>query len=192
MRVKPEATSPMPDNNLGCVFGGLAFSGVFAVAGAALLYWGFVVPLRAIQQSQTWVETPCEILESDVTETHGSPHGSTSGVGSRDYSLKIKYRYQFHGHEYVSQHYGVTNVGDTKEGWRRDVVKALPRGTHTVCYVNPDNPEQAAISREFHANYRVVLLPIAFLLLGLLGIGCTLYARVSNKSASPPKTRGSA
>ena len=132
MRVKPEATSPMPDNNLGCLFGGLAFSGVFAVAGAALLYWGFVAPLRAIQQSQTWVETPCEILESDVTETHGSPHGSTSGVGSRDYSLKIKYRYQFHGHEYVSS----TTVSRTSAIRRRvgDATSSRPyREARTRC-----------------------------------------------------------
>jgi hypothetical protein len=190
--MKPDTTWPMPNNHWGCFLGGLAFSGIFALAGAALLYWGFVVPHRRIEQSQAWVETPCEIIESKVSEGYSGATGVSSGKGSYDYTLEISYRYEFGGREYVSHRYGPTDVGDTKEGWRRDVVEALPPGTRTVCYVNPDNPEDAAISREFHANRRMIIMPIALLLIGLLGIMCVLLASVPDKNANTSKTLDSA
>jgi hypothetical protein len=179
----------MPNNNWGCFLGGLGFSGLFAVAGAAGLYWGFVKPKWDIQESQSWVETPCTVLESEVTEGYSDAHGRMSGPGSYDYSLKVAYRYEYGGREYVSRRYGVSEVGDTKEDWRRAVVEALPAGTTTVCYVNPDNPEEAAISREIHANRRMIIVPIALLLIGVLGIVCVLAASVPDKKASASKTQ---
>jgi hypothetical protein len=60
------------------------------------------------------------------------------------------------------------------------------------CYVNPDNPEEAAISRDFHANQHMIIVPIALLLVGLLGIVYVLITSVPDKNATPPKTPDSA
>ncbi|MCA9176929.1 MAG: DUF3592 domain-containing protein [Planctomycetales bacterium] len=188
MKNETDAIWPMPNNHLGCFLGGLAFSGVIALTGAAILYWGFYVPHRDIRRSQSWIETPCVILEAEVTEGYSGTAGKNAGPGSYDYGLRVRYRYDFEGQEYVSSRFAVTEVSDSREQWRREVAESIPPGANTVCFVNPDDPEEAALSREFHANYRVALVPAAFLLLGLLGTVCMLMARAPDKP-TPARNR---
>ena len=50
------------------------------------------------------------------------------------------------------------------------VVRAYPRGKSAVCYVNPRDPADAVLNREFSPVYLLGLIPLVFVLAGWAGL----------------------
>jgi len=151
------------------------FGSVFLV-GATFLYFGEIGPRRAISAAQSWVETPCEILESSVIAERGE---SESGNSPDAYAIDIRFKYQFAGQEYLSDRYDFSELKDGNEDWKHQTVADHPPGTTTVCFVNPDNPAQAVIRRGFGpiagnslGNWFLWIATAALMAIGLIGIGC--------------------
>lgn len=157
------------------LFLGLGFFGCLFLLGAAFLYLEFIAPQRAVDAAQNWAETPCEILQSHVSEDGSRP--------SYVYSFYIQFKYTFHGQEYVSDRFDFSEVQDRDGDWIRETVAGLPPGTNTVCFVNPDDPSQAVMRRGFgpiggdsSTRYLGLIVPVGLIVFGLIGMGFTLIS----------------
>jgi len=134
------------------------FASVFFGAGLAMGYFLDLRPWWLGQSSHDWTVTPCRILSSAVIEHPGK---------STTYSIDITYRYQVAGQNFQSNRYDFT-VGSTNDrDWREQVVQQDRAGTQTVCYVNPQNPAEAVLSRGYESNTASLIVPLVFSLVGL-------------------------
>lgn len=143
----------------GCV---ILFFGLFAAAGS-FTFWMFTIrPFWGIYQAQSWAETPCTIVSSEV-EVH-------AGDGDT-YSIEIKYDYTFDGRPHRGERYhfmyGASSSG--RKG-KQAVVDRYPRGLQTTCYVDPDDPSQAVLNRGLTADLWWGLFSLPFLAVGYGGL----------------------
>lgn len=160
---------------LGCA---IPFGLVFAVIGLVAFWFVFLSPLLRQQASRSWVETPCEILASELEVVRGSDNTT--------YRVAVRYRYVWQGVAHESERYdfssGSTNIG--VDGMRA-AVAAHPPGRHTVCYVDPDDPASAVLSRETSGSFWFGLLTLLFPLFGFLFIYLTWRGARETAAASP-------
>ena len=135
--------------------------GVFALAGGAMLYPLGLRPIAETLDAQSWVATPCRVLRAEV-RSHDSDDGTT-------YSVYILYEYKIDGQTYKSDRYSF--VGGSSSGCRGKarVVEQYRTAAHPICYVDPHHPARAVLRRGFHAGLLIVLVPLAFLLVGVGG-----------------------
>lgn len=142
-----------------------AFFGVFLLVGLGFLLI-FAVPAWRVVSSQGWTPIDCEILSSSV--------GSHAGENGGTYSIDVRYRYTFEGIEYTGDRYEF--LGGSSSGYKskQKVVDALPEGSLTTCYVDPDEPSESVLYRGFSWVYLFALLPLVFILVGGVGIAWVL------------------
>ena len=145
------------------------FFSVFFLAGAGF-GWGFVVhPLLKIKESKNWSKKPCTITFSGIKESRGDD--------STTYKVDIRFKYRFSGVEYVSNTYDFMTGSDSDYSSKRKVIQRYPVGKSTYCYVNPESPDEAVISREFNNPWWIALLPLVFILVGAGGVIGTLMKK---------------
>jgi hypothetical protein len=142
----------------------LIFFGVFALVGGILTYFIAVRPLQKYFSAKSWPATPCEILSSSVGAHRGDKGGAT-------YSIDITYRYQVRGRSLQSDTYSVMTGSSSGRSSKAAVVARYPVGSEAVCYVNPEDPTDALLSRDLTPWLLIGLLPGVFLLIGLIGLG---------------------
>ncbi len=147
---------------LGCA---IPFGLLFALVGLVAFWFITLRPALQSAASAGWVETPCEILSSDLAVNSDSD-GST-------YRVDIRYRYTWPpanldveqggsilgdapptvsrtdaSRLHVGDRYdfstGSANLGVEP---MRAVVAAHPPGRHTVCFVDPADPASSVLNR---------------------------------------------
>ena len=156
------------------------FFGIFFLVGAGTFYFMALRPLWGIYSAQSWVETPCTILSSELG-VHDGDDGDT-------YSIDMTYEYAFDGREYKCDRYHFMGLNsNTAVDWKREVVKEHPPGRQTVCYVDPDKPDEAVINRSLIPEMWWGLFPLPFLAVGLGGL--LFGSRLMNgKKADPTES----
>lgn len=112
---------------------------VFAAAGVAMLTFG-VMTVRRVLDARSWVATPCSIERSEVTSHRGSKGGAT-------YAVAVRFSYRHAGVAHTSDTYSFEQSGSSGYEGKAAVVRGLPPGATTVCYVNPSQPSLAVIDR---------------------------------------------
>jgi hypothetical protein len=159
---------------LGCFF--LIFLGVGL--GTA---WPFLVaPLIEKSGADRWKATPCTILESRVD--------SSTSKGSTTYRVAVRYEYEVHGRKYVSERYGfMGSVYSSGRESKEAVVRSLPSGSTSVCYVNPRSPGQAVLDRSLSSDFVIGIVPLAFTLVGAIGLVFAVRAGRKAKDGIGPK-----
>jgi hypothetical protein len=171
-------------NNWGCL---VIFGGIFIVAGLAAFVLLTVPTLGRALDSRTWDETPCVILSSQVTTSRGNK-GDTYGVA-------VSYRYEYGGQPYTGDRYRLIAVSSSGRAAKQRVVNQLAPGTTTVCYVDPDRPQESVLDRGIGWEMLLVLLPLVGALVGLIimGVGLRLRRRagelVQGQAIAPPRAR---
>lgn len=155
----------------------LIMGGVFTVAGGAILVALCGWPVMQWSQAQQWVETPCQVVESSV-ERHHSDDGST-------YSVHIVYTYAYDQREYTGSRYDFFSGSSSGQASKQAIVDRYPPGSSAVCYVDPNQPEEAVLTRAFRPSYVIGLFGLPFL---LVGFGLIFAARPRLGGASPPRT----
>ena len=146
-----------------------AFFALFAVVGGAMLYPFGIKPIARTIAARSWAPTPCQVLRAEV-RSHDSDDGTT-------YSVYILYQYEFRGQTYKGDRYSF--VGGSSSGYeaKARVVEQYETAARPICYVDPHHPAQAVLKRGFHAGLLLVLIPLAFLLVGTGGsIGVLRWA----------------
>ena len=131
---------------------GTAFS-LLGLAALLIAGWQIVSHLRA----QDWVEHTA-ILES--LQTSESPR-SGSSLSARTSRLEGRYRYQFAGHEYVSERLSFSIVRSSGlDDWDEQLQQTLGAAGETInILVNPDSPaESVALADIRWAEFGAALL----------------------------------
>ncbi len=163
-RAKPVESRAVSERHRGSrnvVLGMRVFGLLFILVGAGVGYGLFARPLLKARAAAKWPEVPCEILSSRVQRHSGSKGGST-------YSIEVRYRYTFGGSEFTGTAYDFSTGSSSGREWRENIVASLPKGRKTVCYVNPEDPLDAVLSREPPSEIWFGLIPGVFLLVGLV------------------------
>ncbi len=146
--------------NRGRVAGAIFFSLFFFTGLAVGVFWIFPAIYKSLS-SDTWIETPCQILSSRV-QSHSDSDGTT-------YSVDISYTYTVGGVQYRSSRYGF--IGGSSSGYqgKAAVVRRYPPGSRAVCYINPDDPSEAVLNTELGWGALLGLIPVVFMTVGLAG-----------------------
>lgn len=164
------------------------FGIVFILAG--LIPAGMVaVSVRDWQCSRSWVETQAEVLSVDLkSKTTTGPHGRSGS----SLKLVVEYQYKPPFAEEAFQSYGISPFNrftffdsDTRDEAAR-LREALRDGETVTCYVNPDDPSEAYLNRDF--RWGAFLLPSAVALL-FCGVGALIAWRARDPNYEPPPSR---
>ncbi len=154
----------------------VAFGLVFILPGLAISYFLGVRPMLRVQEAQHWPTAPATVLSSQVRTHRGSD--------STTYSIDISYRYTWEGQEYTSDRYDFSMGSSSGRESKARVVRAFPVGHHFEAYVNPDNPAEAVINRDFQWLYAALLgFGAVFVIAGLAAaLGGLRTARTGSRS----------
>lgn len=142
------------------------FFGLFFLVGLGALYPLFVRPVLKLLQAKEWRAVDCSVISSEVRPHHGSD--------STTYSVDILYSYEVSGREYRSNRYDF--MGGSSSGYdsKSEVVGRYPPGSRATCFVNPEDPQDVVLNREFQAIYLLGLIPLVFVAVGLGGLAFSL------------------
>ena len=130
-------------------------------------------PVSKVLAARKWVETPCLITSSEVQSHSGGT-----------YSAEIAYSYRVDGREYVSESYS-TEEGQSSSGYdgKQALVDRYPPGTKTICYVNPQDPNNAVINRGYPESLLWGLVPLGFMAMTLRSLVLTIRGTPSQTAA---------
>jgi hypothetical protein len=151
---------------------------LFFSVGSAFFHQLFLRPVWKVLTAGNWVETPC-LVESSRVRAHRGDESTT-------YSVDILYHYVFNDREYKSSRYDFMGGSTSSYHGKAAVVSRYPPGKETICYVNPTDPTEAVLNREFSADLWVGLIPLVFVAVGAGGL---LFAVL--KSRRPRTALGS-
>jgi len=154
---------------------------LFTVIGGGLFVTIGVLPAVKLMRAASWEEVPCRVVSSTV-RSHSSDDGTT-------YSVDILYEYEFGGHVRRSNRYDFANFSSSGHEGKREIVDRYPAGAGTVCFVDPADPVDAVLSREFRLAYLIGLFPLIFLIVGLAVLSWGIKSR---RSSTQSPTRGRA
>jgi len=158
---------------------GLVFGGVFLLVGVTLTHMLVIKPLLGLLAARSWPAVPCEVVSSEV-ESHDSDDGTT-------YSVEITYRYIVDGRTYLSNRTSFVKMSTSGYREKADIVAAHPPGARVTCYVNPADPTDAVLWREWQGAMWFGLIPLVFALVGgglILGIARSWRAQSATPTAA--------
>lgn len=127
--------SPGKKRVVGILFG-LPFLGM-----GLLFCWMMAIrPVLDVMESQAWSEIPCTIATSEVERVSGSD-GPT-------YRIAITFSYTVDGRDYTGGNYDFSDASSSGYDGKAEVVSQYPVGRDAVCWVDPDDPTRAVLSRD--------------------------------------------
>ncbi|MEZ5943358.1 MAG: DUF3592 domain-containing protein [Planctomycetaceae bacterium] len=147
---------------LGGTVVGCLFFGVFLTVGCAMGYFMVIGPWLKMQEAASWKPTPCLIDECELGVHRGDDNDS--------YSIDVVYSYEVNGQKFTAERYSFFDMNSNSRDWRKKVVNELQPGTETVCFVDPDDPQEAVIHRGWTPDWPWSFFPIPFFLVGFLGV----------------------
>ncbi len=151
------------------------FGMVFCLVGAGIFYFLTIRTLMQWYDAREWVPAPCRILHSSV-DSHSSSRGGAT------YSVNIHYTYTYQEKTFTGNRYNFFGVSSSGYKGKRAIVDRYPVGSTATCFVNPENPAEAVISRDFSLQYLTGCFGLIF-----MGVGAGIA-----RSAFSKKTMGNA
>lgn len=139
---------------------GWLFGVVFVLIGGVLSWIFFVKPVVEWSAARSWVETPCVIESSRVVSVRGDD-GTT-------YRPEILYVYEIDGREHRSSRVSFFGGSSSGRSGKEAFIRSYPVGGRAVCYVDPADPGRAVLVRAFSAMSLLGLIPVVFLVIGLV------------------------
>ncbi len=161
----------------GCL---IPFFGIFLLVGLGVVWYLSVRPILLVLDARGWRETPCEILSSEVGSHRGSKGGTT-------YSIDIRYRYEWLGATRESEDYDFFGGSSSGYDGKAEVVARYPAGSARTCFVDPRDPGQAVLDRDFQPVYLIGFAFLLFVAVGGGGIYFVLRRPRPRQAGAPPK-----
>ncbi len=144
-----------------------AFCLVFFLAGSAMLYFMTIRPLAGVAGSSDWKETPCTVLSSEI-EVNEDTEGDT-------YQAVIKYEYAVNNKRHEGDRYSfMGSFRSSGRSGKEAIVRKYPKGAKRVCYVDPDDPNEAVLNPNLTTEMWWGVFPLPFFLSGAAGLYFTL------------------
>ena len=103
------------------------------------------------------------MISSRVQSHSGSKGGTT-------YSVDILYAYTVDGKDYRSNRYDFMGGSSSGYGGKDAIVRRYRPGTKTTCFVDPHDPTQAVLQRDFTPGMLAGLIPLVFFFVGVGGL----------------------
>lgn len=157
----------------GCVLYIVAI--LFLLVGSGVFIFLSGLPLWNWSNAQHWDTAPCNILSSSVG-SHRSDDGTT-------YSVDIEYAYVLDGTTYHSDQYNFFSGSSSGRSRKQAIVDQFPAGSERECYVNPANPHEAVLNRDFSMTYLIGCFGLIFVFIALAILIGSLRSR-GNRSLS--------
>lgn len=173
MTTEPLSQRRRAGQGTGCL---VLFGAVFALIGGVAFWFAFMRPVSWTLAARSWQETPCVIVESRVLE------GSSSDGAT--YKADVHFAYTFEGGEYRSNRFDFFDVYSSGRSGKEEIVAYYSPGLRTVCWVNPENPSEAVLKRDFLPVYLLGLLPLLFVAVGVGIAWAGINQRGSRKAAA--------
>jgi hypothetical protein len=173
-----EKSDSNKSSHYGCIMVVLGCMAISAMIGLVfVLGW----PLLRVSQARDWQEVPCTVVSSQV-KTHHDSDGTS-------YSALIVYQYSVHGKTYMASRYrfGIESSGGYKKQSR--LVAKYPPGKRVSCYVNPQNPKDAVLRRDFAPDIADIVL---WLFLSGISIGVIFAMYYMSKKRKEQQTQAEA
>jgi len=160
--------------------GTILFFSVFLLMGSVFTWVFLFRPILKVLDARNWSKTPCTIVSSEL-QSHSGDDGTT-------YSVHIVYRYTVNGREHQSDRYEFMGGSSGGHDGKQKVVNRYPPGKQTDCYVNPSDPDDAVLQRDFTPMMLLGLIPLIFVAVGAGGIAWTIKSSSFIKPAEgvPP------
>ncbi|MEM7476021.1 MAG: DUF3592 domain-containing protein [Planctomycetota bacterium] len=143
---------------VGIIVGIILVVGIFA----ALVY-AVILPSYQTIAAMSWEQTECTI-----TKVRSKSLSTNHKKGSTNFKVELTYSYEFDGKPYQGDRYDFGVGGDGDQRYVRRVVDDLKRNKKTVCYVNPNEPSESVLMRQF--PWTALAIGVAFVTLVLGGI----------------------
>ncbi|MBZ5536921.1 MAG: DUF3592 domain-containing protein [Acidobacteriia bacterium] len=150
---------------------------MFLLMGGGIAYVLLIGPLLHIVEARNWIETPCVVISSGLSSHRGSKGGTT-------YSVDIRYAYAFDGRQYVSTRYQFFQGSTSGYERKREIVRSYRPGQQVICFVDPDEPRSAVLERGITSDLYLGLFPLAFLLIGGVGLTYTIRNMQKKRASS--------
>ena len=144
----------------------IVLGGVFVAIGVYVWYRQ-LTPYFQVRQSISWQPVQATLLDAKVIDDWSEP-GRTKRGGIK-YFIDIRYQYSFKNKNYTGTRYSFYNFcNNAADGGKlHSFVKNNPPGTKICCFVNPENPTEAVVSREKRNPLPIILLSIPCFIVGL-------------------------
>lgn len=135
------------------------FLAIFLFIGLAFGYIFIGRPVINLINAQDWPGVPAVVTSSELQENSGSD-GST-------YKIQISFAYEFNGQRRTSDTYDFfTFMSSSGYDGKKQIVNQYPAGKQTTCFVNPNDPSVAVLSRGWSNNIWFGAIPLVFVLIG--------------------------
>ncbi len=154
----PVSSSSNPQRRTGCL---RLFFLPFLAAGCFFFYSVALKPLWNVWRASDWKIVPCRIVSSEVKRSGGGSDGVT-------YKVAILYAYQVDGRTFQSDRYSFFTIGSSGYSGKKEIVDQYRPWSGAICYVNPENPEEAVLERGITSALWWGLFPLPFIAIGLL------------------------
>jgi hypothetical protein len=123
---------------------------------AAALASFFLRPAIRTLAARSWPTSSCLVRTSQMrTNTRGR---------RPTYSADVLYSYEVAGRQYESNRYDFLGGSDSDFAGQSAIAARYRPGTRVDCYVDPQDPTAAVLSRSFRSAYLFGLVPLALLL----------------------------
>jgi Protein of unknown function (DUF3592) len=146
--------------------GCFAFGLIFFLFGGAFFALAFGRGFLKLVEAREWTPTPCTILSSEVQS-----HGDT-------YSVEVRFSYNVNEHNYESTRFDFVEGSSSGYDSKAKIVRQIPAGTRTTCYVNPKDPADAVLERGFTNEMYFAGIPLLFAFIGLAGMYFAITGRL--------------
>jgi hypothetical protein len=90
--------------------------------------------------------------------------------GDSTYSIDILYAYTVSGREYRSNQYDFVGGSSNDRTEEEGIVGRYQPGMKDICYINPQDPTDAVLQRQFTTSMLVGLIPAVFFFVGVGGL----------------------
>lgn len=134
-------------------------------------------PWLNLVAARSWEQVPCTVLESHVDESSDSD-GTT-------YKVVVFFSYRHGGQDYRSNRYNFLDFYSGGYDRKAETVASYPPGKRTFCYVDPENPAEAVLVRDFSGGYLIGLIPLIFVAVGGGGLIFALGGGGRPRQADP-------
>jgi hypothetical protein len=153
------------------------FFALFLLIGIGVAFPTVINPLTSLMAAKKWPAVPCTILNSRVVTHHSSK--------SDTYGADVLYRYTFKGKIYHSSRYSPADISSSNFNAAKAIAARYRPGSTATCYINPANPQQAMLNRDWTwGNALIALVPLVFILVGAGGVFFSLRSAVRKRLGS--------
>lgn len=157
--------------------GATLFFGIFL--GMGLLFCGFIAAEVAdAAGTYGWPQTPCSIEHASI---------ATGGGDEAPYGLNVAFTYEAAGQTRRSDRYSTQPETDNHYTPLARIADALAVDPSPVCYVNPDDPNDAILARPTPWIGLLIFLPLVFVAVGGGGIYATWFGRTAKAKRAASK-----